>query len=88
MFLTDTLANMSQNIFAYSFISEQSKHFFLFREKNLHFLEAGGVWTPPLLADVSTKNESFFVDALAYDFQCRYTRYTFIENNLSQTFRL
>ena len=26
--LTDTLAKMSQNIFAYSFVSEHSKHYF------------------------------------------------------------
>ena len=26
-FLMDTLANISQNIFAYSFVSEHSKHF-------------------------------------------------------------
>ena len=29
-FLTDTLARISQNIFVYSFVSEHSKHVFLF----------------------------------------------------------
>ena len=36
-FLTDTLAKTSQNIFAYSFVSEHSKHSFLFQEKKLEF---------------------------------------------------
>ena len=39
--LTDTLAKMSQNIFAYSSVSEHSKHFFLYFEKKLPFLSAG-----------------------------------------------
>ena len=45
-FLTDTLAKMSQNIFAYSFVSEHSKHLF---EKNLVFFSRGwgGGSTPP-----------------------------------------
>ena len=30
--LTDTLAKMSQNIFAYSFVSEHIKHFFYFEK--------------------------------------------------------
>ena len=34
-FLMDTLAKMSQNMFAYSIVSEHSKHFFLFLEKKL-----------------------------------------------------
>ena len=38
--LTDTHAKMSKNTFAYSFVSEHSKHFF---KNNLHFLAAGGV---------------------------------------------
>ena len=42
-FLTDTLAKMSQYIFAYSFVSEHPKLFFRLRKKNLHFLEADGV---------------------------------------------
>ena len=37
-FLMDTLAKMSQNMFAYSIVSEHSKHFFLLWEKNLHLL--------------------------------------------------
>ena len=40
-FLMDTLANISQNIFAYTFVSEHSKHFFLFREKK-NFFSVGG----------------------------------------------
>ena len=34
-FLTDTLAKMKQNIFAYSFVSEHFNHFYLFWEKKL-----------------------------------------------------
>ena len=40
-FLTDTLANMSQNIFAEYFVSEHSKHFFYF-EKTIAFFSGGG----------------------------------------------
>ena len=41
----DTLAKMSQNIFAY-FVSENSKHFFHFRNKRTLF--SGGGSPPPL----------------------------------------
>ena len=34
MFLTETLAKMSQNMYAYSFFSEHSKHFFYFEKHN------------------------------------------------------
>ena len=34
----DTLANISQNIFAYSFVSKHSKHFLNFETKKLNFL--------------------------------------------------
>ena len=40
IFLTDTLAKMSQNIFAYSLVSEHSNNFFVILRKNLHFLAA------------------------------------------------
>ena len=38
MFLTDTLAKTSKNIFAYSFVSEHTKHIILFDEKKIAFL--------------------------------------------------
>ena len=37
-FFTDSLAKSSQNIFAYSFVSEHSKHYFYFEKKTI----AGG----------------------------------------------
>ena len=33
IFLMNTLAKISQNIFAYSFVSAQSKHFFILKKK-------------------------------------------------------
>ena len=39
--LTDTLANISQNVFAHSFVLEHSKHLFYFKKK-IAFLAAGG----------------------------------------------
>ena len=39
-FLMDTLANISQKFFVYSFVSEHSKHFFYLRQKKLAFLTA------------------------------------------------
>ena len=45
MFLTDTLAKMSQNIIAYFSISEHSASFF-FRKK-LFWLRPGGLPHPP-----------------------------------------
>ena len=36
-FLTDTLANISQNILAYSFVSEHSKSLFFILRKNCFF---------------------------------------------------
>ena len=41
-FLTDTLAKISQNICAYSFVSENSKDFFLYFEKNTCSFNGGG----------------------------------------------
>ena len=55
-FLTNTLAKLSKTIFAYSFVSEHSMHFFFILRKNLHFLEKGGgagSSTPPPLFDAS-----------------------------------
>ena len=52
----DTLAKISQNIFAYSFDLEHSKHFF-YVEKKLAFF--GGERSPPL-TDASPKNATFF----------------------------
>ena len=43
MFLTDTLANILQNSFAYSFVSEHYKHFFYFDKKNAVFAVGEGV---------------------------------------------
>ena len=56
MLLIDILEKISQNIFAYSYVSENSMHFF-FRKK-IEFLVAA----PPLLASASAsaKNASFF----------------------------
>ena len=60
LFLRIPLENVT-NTFAYSFVSEHLSIFFLFWEKNLHFLAArGGGSTPPPLADVSAKNARFF----------------------------
>ena len=59
-FLTDTLAKISQNIYAYSFVSEHSKYFLLYLEKNLDFLAAGMGSIPPPLADASAKNAIFY----------------------------
>ena len=43
------LQKTSQNIFAYSFVSEHSKHFLYFeKKKNLAFLVAFGSTPPPL----------------------------------------
>ena len=61
--LTDTLGKMSQNIFAYSFVSEHSKHFFYLKKK-LAFLSVEGVDPPPTprlrLADASAKYTRVF----------------------------
>ena len=40
--LTDILTKTSQNIFAYSFISEHSKHFFYFEKKTYIFVRRRG----------------------------------------------
>ena len=48
-FLTDTLANMSQNIFAYFSISEHSASFYLFQKKHRFWLWPGGLPPPPRL---------------------------------------
>ena len=51
MFLTDTLAKTSQNIFASFSISEHSASVSLFKKKNLFWLRPGGppprLWTGP-----------------------------------------
>ena len=47
MFLTDTLAKMSQNIFAYFSISEHSASFSHFQKKKLFWLRPGGLPPPP-----------------------------------------
>ena len=57
MFLMDTLAKISQNIFEYSFDLEHSKHFFFYIEKKLGLLSGEG--SPPL-TDASPKNATFF----------------------------
>ena len=46
----------TENSFAYSCISENSKHFFPY--KNIHFLSGQG-FCPPPLADMYAKNVSF-----------------------------
>ena len=47
MFITDTLAKTSQNILAYSFVSEHSKHFSSFWEENkLQILAVYSVYPP------------------------------------------
>ena len=46
-FVKNSLAQISQNIFANSFVSEHSKHFFYFDKKNLHFSAAGPPPPPP-----------------------------------------
>ena len=58
------LAKTSQNIFAYSFVSESSKHLFSFWETCI-FSGGGGVSTHPphSLADASAKSASFFLNA-------------------------
>ena len=57
MFLTDTLAKSSQNILAYSFVSDHSKHL-------LAAWRGGGGFDPtsPPLAPAPAKNESFFLN--------------------------
>ena len=45
-FLTDTLAIISQNIFAYSFVSVHSKHFIFILRKKLAFFSGRGVDRP------------------------------------------
>ena len=58
LFLMDTHAKISQNIFAKSFVSEHSKHlFFILRDKLAFF--SGGGWTLSLV-DPSAKNTMFF----------------------------
>ena len=58
-FFTNTFANMSQNIFAYSFVSEHHKHFILIlRKKN--FLAAGVGRPPPLNGCAPLLNSNFF----------------------------
>ena len=42
-FLVDTLANISENIFANHFVSGHSKHNFYFEKKNMHFFSGGHV---------------------------------------------
>ena len=60
MFLTDTLAKISQNIVAYSFCSEHFKYFFfVFEEKKKLCGGGGGGQPPPLQRDASAKNASF-----------------------------
>ena len=56
---------MSQNIFAYSFVSGHSKQFFFYilRRKQFHFLAAGGQPPPTPLADASAKNAKFVLGA-------------------------
>ena len=48
-YLRGTLEKILKNIFASSFVSENSKNYFLFWEKKLHFLVRGE-------ADASAKN--------------------------------
>ena len=65
-FLTDTFAKALHNIFAYSFVSEHSKHFLLIlRKKKLVFLASERLTTPPLLnmpPKGSCKLYFFYVD--------------------------
>ena len=63
MFLKDTLAKISQDIFPYSFVSEHSRHFFFFLIKS-----GGGRPPPPSLADASTKNYFFYVLPYTMDY--------------------
>ena len=48
-FLTDAPTKMSQNIFAYSFVSENSEHFLYFEKKKTRIFIGGGSTPPPSL---------------------------------------
>ena len=58
--IVGTLTKTSQNIFAYSFISEHSKHFVYIQKKTfLSELGEGGGLTPHVLTDASVINIVF-----------------------------
>ena len=57
--LADTLKKYSENLFAYSCVSEHSEHFEFFPTKTYIFSANKG-FAPPPLTDMSAKNVSFF----------------------------
>ena len=53
--------NITTSLFAYSCVSEYSKRFLFSPSKNFNFLRGKG--PPPLLEDMSSRNERFFLTA-------------------------
>ena len=63
-FITDTLAKMSQNIFAYFSISEHSAYFSLFQNKTPILVTARGFAPPPVYGLVHNLYIYFFTPSL------------------------
>ena len=63
-FLTNTLAKMSQTIFAYAFVSEHSMYYFYFEKKIGLFSVGGGSTPPPPFSVLLTNTEEEPVDEL------------------------
>ena len=60
----NTLAKMSQNIFAYAFVSEHSMYYFYFEKKIGLFSVGGGSTPPPPFSVLLTNTEEEPVDEL------------------------